>query len=174
MKFKLQRIVLEVTYKDKEKSQSVSDSERKKQPWEVSPVNVLIREKLEMPKMEKSAIRSHNRFSLLPDEVIDRAVDKKEELLMKIKVPPVTFTELQRETIKALFIEFKIENQETARDLRLKIYLITRYYITHRPKMLNFLLINDPKAMKAELNIACLDVKKINGDDMAVMHIFVE
>lgn len=94
MKFKLQRIVLEVTYKDKEKSQSVSDSERKKQPWEVSPVNVLIREKLEMPKMEKSAIRSHNRFSLLPDEVIDRAVDKKEELLMKIKVPPVTFTEL--------------------------------------------------------------------------------
>lgn len=47
-----------------------------------------------MPKMEKSAIRSHNRFSLLPDEVIDRAVDKKEELLMKIKVPPVTFTEL--------------------------------------------------------------------------------
>lgn len=38
--------------------------------------------------------------------------------------------------------------------------------------MLNFLLINDPRAMKAELNIACLDVKKINGDDKSYKKIF--
>lgn len=57
--------------------------------------------------MDKNAgLSPQNRFSVLARQVIDPVVDDRDQVARKIKVPPITFTELQRKTILA---ELKIE-----------------------------------------------------------------